>query len=208
MMHRRSLALTTLVLTLVTAAPAWAQITRLGPTFNIFTAPARGNAVAYDTRNDVYLAVSAAGTIRGRFVTADGSPLGNAFVIQGSINFTHFPRVTYSPDADNGSGGFLVTWHESEGSIAVVHCRIVSFKNGLVGPDTRVAGSSSFWEVGAAVSYSTVSREFLIAWRNFAPADIHGARVNNAGALLSPIFAISATAGFEDNPNIAYNPTT
>jgi hypothetical protein len=206
MMLRRSLALCTLVSTLIVAAPAYAQITRLGPTFAIFTAPTRGNAVAYDTRNDVYLAVGAAGTVRGRFVTADGTPLGNAFVIQGSINFTHFPRVAYSPDADNGNGAFLVTWHESEGSVAVVHCRMVSFKSGLVSGDTRIAGSSSFWEVGAAAAYSTVSHEFLITWRNFVPADIHAIRVNNSATPLGPIFAISATAGYEDNPNVAYNP--
>ena len=99
------------MLAATTALPnsASAQVSRLAATFAVWTASTRGSAVAYDPRNGVYLAVSANGLVRGRFISADGVPLGAATVIQSSANFTAFPRVAYSPDIDGGAGGFLVT---------------------------------------------------------------------------------------------------
>src|SRR5438045_450957 len=98
------------------AEPASAQVSRIGDTVTAWVASSRGSSVAYDPKNDVYLAVSTNGMLRGRFIGGDGSLSASRpeFVIQTSANFTAFPRVAYSPDIDGGAGGFLVTWHEAD----------------------------------------------------------------------------------------------
>ncbi len=189
-------------------ATAAAQVSRVAATFALWTAPARGSAIAYDPKNDVYLAVSAAGILRGRFITADGtvSTSRPEFVIQSSANYTHYPRVAYSPDAEGGAGGFLVTWSESDANIASVHARIVSYAaNGPIGADTKLTGPESFHERGANIAYSTGSREFLVVWATLA-GDVHAVRVNNAAAPISAVFSLAGSASTEDNPSVAYNP--
>ncbi len=211
-MVRRWFVLCALVAAAATPARVEAQITRIGATANILQIQARGTSVAYDTRNDVYLVVTTFGVLRGLFVSADGVPLGAAFVIQAAPgNFSHFPRVAYSPDANAGSGGFLVTWHESDGAPTSIHARIVAYPSGAVGADHKLTGPESFWEVGAGVAYSTVSREFLVVWRTFpatfGTAHVRGIRVGNTGAPLGAVFNIASSPSHEDNPNVAYNPT-
>src|SRR5262245_35557314 len=112
---------------------AYGQASALGATFPIYAATALGSAVAYDTRNNVYLVVSAYGAVNGQFVSADGVPLGNCgspFVLGGAA-YGHYPRVAYSPDANGGLGGFIVTWHEGDSPAGgnAVHARSVSFSS-------------------------------------------------------------------------------
>lgn len=198
-----------LLLSLCAATPSQADLRRAGETFGVIAAPARGSAVAYDSRNQVYLLVSSQGVVRGRFVTADGTPVGEAFVIQASGNYTHFPRVAYSPDAHGGAGGFLVTWHESDqpGGSTSIHGRIAAYPGALVTADVILGNDRSWWEAGPAVAYASGSREFLVVWRGrFGGAnDITAARVNNAGQLVAN-FQITATGDYEDNASVAYNP--
>src|SRR6478736_6158602 len=157
------------------ATPAFAQASALGSSFAIYGAVSRGSAVAYDTRNQVYLVVSAYGTVSARFVSADGTALpycissGSNFTVGGAA-FGHFPRVAYSPDANGGLGGFIVTWHEADspGGGNAVHARSVSLSSCL-GPDRIVSGfDTTWWEAGAAISYSSASQRFLVAWRAIA----------------------------------------
>jgi hypothetical protein len=212
MVLRRTLVLVTLILAaLGLPSSAVAQITRLGATFGVIDAATRGNAVAYDSRNDVYLVVGSFGVVRGRFISADGTPLGAPFVIQSSANFTHFPSVAYSPDADGGNGGFLVTWHESDAPVTTIHCRIVSYTSGgPVGAETRLDGTESWWEQTAGIAYSSVSREFLVTWRGAGNAfgNVYAARINASGGLVGSVFPVAATSAFEDNPSATYNRTT
>src|SRR5688572_1788306 len=70
---------------------------RLGPSFTAISTFTRGSSVAFDSKNGVYLVVSSNGPLNGRFVSADGVPIGSYFVIHG-VGFTHFPQVAYSPD--------------------------------------------------------------------------------------------------------------
>ena len=165
--------------------------------------------MAYDPLNKVYLVVGAYGVLRGRFVKADGTPLGTPFQIQANpANFAHFPRVAFSPDADGGAGGFLVTWHEGAPS---AHARMVSLgKAGAYGNDTQVTADISWWEAGAPVAYSTVSKEFLVAWRRLATpgitTDIRAVRLDNTATPKAAVFAITNDAQYQDNPSIAYTP--
>ncbi len=197
-------------LLVLASVPAAAQVTRLNADVPI-PAATRGSAIAFDSVNNVYLAVSAFGTLRGRFINSDGVPLGDPFVIQSSANYTHFPRVAFSPDANGGNGAFLVTWHESDGpanSSTSVHARLVGYSGLLIGSEQVLSGNESWWESGAPVAYATGSKEFLVAWRVVAPNDIRAIRVSNTGARLGEPIAVTASgaANFEDHVSVAYSP--
>jgi hypothetical protein len=214
MVTTRTSVVCCLALALVSASPASAQVSRVGSTLTLWGGPpptdiaTRGSGIAYDPKSDVYLAVSAHGTVRGRFIAGDGSPIATAFVVAPSANFQQFPQVAYSPDADGGAGGFLVSWHESDQSPTSVHVRLISYQHGFIGADTRIPTSASFWESAPAVAYATGSREFLVVWRSFAPADIQAARVSVTGSVVGGVITVSNTADFEDHPSVTYNPGT
>jgi hypothetical protein len=202
----RSVAVATVIVT-ACASAAQAAAVRSGATLQAIVALTRGTAVAYDSTNKVYLVVGSHGVLWGRFVRADGAPMGAPFAIQGNpANFAHFPRAAFSPDADNGTGGFLVTWHEVGPN---AHGRMVSVaKNGAYGPDTQLTTDVTWWEAGAPVAYSTASHEFLVAWRALAGNDIHAVRVDNAATPKGPVFGVTNDVQYQDNPSIAYNPVT
>ena len=191
---------------------------RLGPSITAISGVVKGSAVGYDPKNSVYLVVSAYGPVNGRFVSAEGVLLGVPFPIkEGSI--CQFPRVAYSPDANGGLGGFLVTWQQSDG-INNVHSRLVSFSHGLIGPEEQLSFDGSFNESGAGVAYSTVSKEFLVTWDGMWRDPATGTlswrsivthRVGGGGNKLgTPILVAKPPPGdygYRD-PSIAYNPDT
>jgi hypothetical protein len=197
----------------VGAGVAHAAAARKGPTSRAIEAATRGSAVAYDSINKVYLVVGSHGVLRGRFIAADGGLIGAPFTIQANpSNFAHFPRVAFSPHADGGAGGFLVTWHEGGPS---THARMVSLgKNGAYGNDTQITGDTTWWEAGSAVAYATGSQEFLVAWRSIpvkggaANNDIHAVRLDNNAAPKGAVIAVTNDAQYQDNPSVAYNPVT
>ena len=178
---------------------ATAQTTRLGPSTTAIPTYTKGSTVAYDYKNGVYLVVSAFGNLNGVFVTADGA-IGAPFVIQGP--YAHFPGVVYSPDLNGGAGGFLVTWHQSVGSGAMVHGKIIT-STGVMGADIPISIDGSWWEASVDVAYSTTSKEFLVVWQGIG---IRGQRVGLNGALLGTNMALNAPIHGRD-PAVAYNPT-
>src|SRR5947199_3469868 len=76
---------------------AQAAAARKGGSAKAIEALSRGNAVAYDSINKVYLVVSSNGVLYGRFVNSDGIPITLPFTIQANpnatTNYAHFPRV-------------------------------------------------------------------------------------------------------------------
>jgi hypothetical protein len=194
---------------LATTAPAYAQIARLGQTFLVWNGVSRGSAVAYDSRNGVYLVVAAHGALIGRFVSADGGLIGEPFVVQGVAGFAQFPHVAFSPDANGGNGAFLVTWHESDASVPSLHARLVAYPSGPIGADLKIVGNDTYWEVmGAPVVYSTVSKEFLVVWRQYSDTNIWGLRLGLSGAPLGGAIPVATSALFESDPSLTYNPQT
>ena len=207
----KRLLLVTLALLCSLPGAAYAQVSRVGVTFYAIAAGSRGTSVAYDSKNDVYLVVSAYGVLRGRFVTADGIPVGTDFVIQSTSNFTHFPRVAFSPHGNGGAGAFLVTWHETDAGDRVptaVHSRMVGYPGTLLGTEQKLSPNESWFEAGPPVAYSTGDQEFLVLWRSLTPNDIRAIRVSNTGMPLGSAFSITTNgeAVFEDHASVAYNP--
>lgn len=204
----RCLSLLTMV-TLCGGTAAQAAAVRVGATTIALAANTRGSVVGYDSVNHAYLVVSTFGMLRGQFVDGNGGLLGTPFVIQGSGNFTHFPTVAFSPDADGGAGGFLVVWHESDLlNAASIHARVVSVgKNGPAAAETILNVEGSFWEQYPAAAYSTASHEFLVTWVKYGWG-LRAIRADNAGAAIGAAFTLSMTGQFEGNPSAAYNPVT
>jgi len=197
------------MLTLVAATPAAASgAARSGATIPAIVATSRGNSVAYDTINKVYLVVSAQGGVNGRFVDRNGNLIGAQFPIQGAPGpFGMYPHATFSPDANGGAGGFLVVWSSADTqSAAFVHGRMVAYPNGPYGADNILSMDGSWYEEGVYGAYSQAHQEFLLVYRTFGTYLVRGLRVGNNATALGAIFTISQTGQFEDNPSVAYNP--
>jgi len=215
---RTWIALAILAAAAALPAPAAAQASRTGPTFRIggSTSPIILPDVAYDNLHDRYLVVSGNGFIEGQLLDAAGNRL-NAFPIAAGFlagGHSQTPRVAFSADLNGGQGGYLVTWHESVGQIAQVRGKLLSHDGGALTGDIVIAleagppGTGSNWTMGAAVAYSTTSREFLVAWMGgyFTTQDIRYTRVNIAGTVLQAPVAITGGPDWERDPAVAYNP--
>ena len=193
--------------------PASAQASRTGATFNIggSTSPVILPDVAYDSIHDRYLVVQGNGFIEGQLLDSAGTRIA-AFPMGGGNSQT--PRVAFSPDVNGGAGGYLVTWHQGVGQIAQVWGLIVSADgvaltgNIVIALEAGPPGTGSNWTMGAAVAYSTVSREFLVTWMGgyFTTQDIRYTRLNTAGAVLQFPVAITGGPDWERDPSVAYNP--
>jgi hypothetical protein len=128
-------------------------------------------------------------------------------VFQAVVNFGQFPQLAYSPDANGGNGAFLVTWHESDAIVPSVHARMISYTSGFLTPDRLIFGNDTYHEImGAPVVYSTVSREFLVVWRQYADVNIFGLRLDNNGGTLGGLIRVAASPLFESDPSLSYNP--
>lgn len=209
-----------IVVSAAIAAPrvAAAQASRTGPTFAIggTTSPVILPDVAYDSLHSRYLVVSGNGFIEGHLLDANGARLNRIVVTAGSLagGYAQTPRAAFSPDLNNGAGGYLVTWHETVGSIAQVRGKLLTADGGALTGDIVIAteatagGTGSHWVMGAAIAYSTASREFLVTWMGgyFTVQDIRFNRINLSGALLQSPVAITSGVDWERDPSVAYNP--
>ena len=210
----------------VAPGTAWAQASRVGPTMALggpFAPPVRFPDVAYDPANDVYLAISGQGTIFGRFVRGDGTILGaDRFRIPETGAWTQTPSVAYSPDL----GGFLVAWLDNrvDPNFTQVWGRLVRYDAASQGPtyasaDFLIAApiGGSFSESPPALAYSTVSREFLVGWRqngdqiNGPKWDIRARRLSVLGGvptLLGEEINVTYDNHWQEDPQVAYDPLT
>jgi hypothetical protein len=198
-------------------SPAQANALPVGATTAIIAASVmiQGTAVAYDATNHVYLVVAGdRSVVWGRFVAANGAPLGGPFVIKASPTYTFFPGVAFSPDANGGAGGFLVAWHETDlpGANTSIHTRMVAWgQSGPYGAETVANTNPTFWVTPIQIAYSTTSKEFLVVFSRVHGAGGYGVEavgVDNNAAVSAPTFIIAVNNQYEDNPSIAYNPVT
>ena len=201
------------VLLLAGAAPAWAQLSRIGSVTatvgkDQIGAPAiKGTDNAWDPVNDVYLIVGAYGPHFGIFVNRFGIPVTGHFFIKQGGGGSHFPRARYSPHVNGGQGGFLVTWSEEGPSGQnTLHSRIVAYPGVLVGVENIISdGATPPWlESGPAIGYSPASQRFYVAWSTYPPGRrVMGRLVGLDGAGIGGIQQLSS--GFGRDPGVAWN---
>ena len=77
-----------------------------------------------------------------------------------------------------------------------------------------IGGDKTWWEAGPAIAYSTRAQRWLVVWRSIVSADgqfndVNGRILDLSGQPLgfSPV-KVTYSSGYEDNPSVAYNPTT
>ena len=205
---------------LLAPSAAQAQASRSGNTFAIGGTPLVVTPdVAYDSAHDQFLVVHGHGYIEGLLTNGSGGVLKSLVINADAVAgiYAQNPRVAYSPDVNNGAGGYLVTWHSSvSNDFAQVHARLVSADGTPLGADLVLStdavakGLGSFWTMGAAVAYSSASKEFLVAWMGHYTTsnDIFYNRVSAAGAVLQavPTLATAGSGDWERDPAVAYNP--
>lgn len=209
MTHRQSATAALLaVLFSGLAATADAQIQPQGA-FQSFAASVRGNGIAFDSKNRVYLTVGTYGVLRGQFVTENGAPVGGTFNIPAAGDYTHFPSVSYSPEADGGAGAFLVVWHASDlaGQQTSVHARMVSYtRGGPYGGDLQIGTDQTWYEAPVNAAYSKVTQTFVVVWGNQA-ANVSAVILSKDGAPVSGVKPIAATGDGERWPGVACHET-
>ena len=195
-------------------AAAHAQVSRLGGMITVAQGAIRYSDVGYDPANNVYLVVSGAGRLFARFVAADGAVLGNVALIPDVSVGTYAPRVTYSADR----GGFLVTWLDFRGSPKEnTHIRGRFVKYDTTGGQV-VLDSADFFiaagtggagaETAPATAYSTASKEFLVAWKQYQGGlqNVYAQRVGLDGSLLGGELPLTFDVHFQDDPAVGYDP--
>jgi hypothetical protein len=199
------------------AAPASAQMSAVGPSKPLFGTGGIliGNDISYDSAHRVYLVVAGYGEQYGIFVNPAGDPVSGAFRI-GTANsasaFGHYPRSEYSEDLNGGQGGFLVTWHQTDGNVIGLHSVVVAYPTGVVGPE-RLIGDYALGQSrpgsGTGIAYSATSRKFLVTWTTGggAPFGIQGRLVDTTGAPAGPVMQLASPFGASD-PAVAWNPST
>jgi hypothetical protein len=213
-LSRAAIAAGGLALALSMPSTASAQLGVLGGSNRIVTGGVRGTDSAFDPVNHIFLTVGAYGTVQGAFVDANQQAIGAPFSLNDSpdpnVIFAHYPRVTYSPHI-NGTGGFLVTWHQNDGAggANLVHTRIVTYPGGLGTAGTVNAGDQgSWWEAGAPSAYSPVNHLFIVTWQTccgggsvvkYRMVDLNGQPVGNV---------VQVSGGYGRDPGVAWNPST
>lgn len=187
---------------------ASAQISAIGATLEIATFFVRGVDVAFDPSTNGYLVVGAQNTVVGVCVNAQGQPTKAPFAIKPtSAGFGAYPRARYSPHANGGKGAFLVVWPEEAGATILLHSRMVSCTDGLLGTEQIISVGNVWLESGAAVAYSATSQQFFVVWKSFPPTvAIQGRMVDLNGTGVGGIVTLSA--GFGRDPGVAWNSTT
>ncbi len=195
------------VLPLVAAAPASAQISPLGSAVDLVAFFVRGTDTVADPTTGGYVVVGGAGPILAVCVNAQGVRTAGPFTIKAPVGtYAAFPRVRYSPDVNNGSGGFLVVWPEEQGKTYDLHARIINCIGGPVGTEQIISGGASAWlESGAAVSYSPTSKKFFVAWKSLTEG-VKGRLVDLNGAGEGAVVQLSD--GFGRDPGVAWNSRT
>lgn len=178
--------------------------------------------IAFDSVNNVYLAVTGECVIQGVFITPAGVvgtpfPISNAALCNGSgLSNAMTPRVAFSRD----SMQFLVTYHQGRGvapAIADVWGTMVSYTptGSVVGTPFKISSftDGNYWEVAAAVAYSTGSpsgkQEFLVTWQGGYPSqnNIRIRRVSSTGVPLDTSeVEVTSGPGWESDPGVGYSP--
>jgi len=209
--HGAALALVVIAL-LAVAAPAAAQIEPI-PNANgtlLTLNGGRGDDIAFDPSQRVFLAVDAA--LTARFMNESGGGLSSSFTVAGPGTY-QFPNVCYSANVNGGAGGFVVTWIEttSGGSPIAVHARIVAYPATLVSSDVIVSTIAQIPSLssGASISYSATSQKFLVMWESSQVHGIFGAVLGlNLQTLSTLTIASSPSVAAYKYPSIAWNSAT
>ncbi|MDQ5823147.1 MAG: S-layer homology domain-containing protein [Chloroflexota bacterium] len=163
--------------------------------------------IAYNSTANEYLVVwEEASEVYGQRVSNTGTLTGSAFMISDNDNSKDRAFVAYGAE-DNQ---YLVVWEEYAGTQEYnVRGRRVS---GTGTPQASVIdiASTGGSEMFPAVSYSPLTKEFLVSYRLTASDinSIKARRVTGTGAVQTGVINVSASEGAASRSKSAYNTTS
>jgi hypothetical protein len=152
---------------------AGAQLVSAGPpTATALTPNGSLNDIAYDDKHNVYLHVFGITQVFGRFVNADGVPVGDPFRISTtSAVFAGWPRVAYSRYSDDDV--FMVVFstdiHRPDRSKNVYGQRIRFNGSGpeFLGANFPISDASlnpAWPQEAGGLAFNTQTKQFLVTW--------------------------------------------
>lgn len=170
--------------------------------------------VAYNSTRNEYLVVwsdqrntrTNGSDIYGQRVSADGTLIGSDVAIATAPGPQLYPRVAYSPDADE----YLVVWQDSRTARTTstdVFGQRIDGDGSLLGSNFATSDSNGA-QNQPDVTYSPDSRRYLVVWddeRNVAAVDVYAQLVTNAGTHDGANFPLSTASSSQENVNVSYN---
>ncbi len=171
-------------------------------------------AIAYNPTATEYLVVwedsrgtgaNGAVNVYGQRVDADGTMLGENFVIAEAVGEQSEAAVAFSTNAT----GYLVVWEDGRtNATGDIYGQIVSSGGSLVGSNFPISTVPYSGEHFPAVAYSTSSSEYLVTWSvavSNTNNDIKGLRISTGGTPQGGVINIMQTSTVELISSVSYN---
>lgn len=171
------------------------------------------SAVAYNDDLDQYLVVWADGRaggiyfdLYGQFLTGDGAPVGDNFVIRDeAAAILNYPDVAYDSDHQR----YIVVWYDM--TEVDVEGKLLNSDGSDYGSAFNVAdGASGDIRAYPSAVYHPYLDEYLVVYQGGASGDyqVYGRRVDATGAVGTTEYAVSTAAGDQTDPDVSVDPST
>jgi len=164
----------------------------------------------------------------GRYLGADGGPVGEEFPVALEGNYQDYPSLLFDPRYDR----FVVVWRDTR-SVAIdrlekaVYGRFIDAVQGPSGPSFRIALEKEGCSPLSlrAVSYAPHDDAYFVAWssgRNYSEKlpstggyrdrqrglDVYGAFISaRDGSFRTPPFPIASEIDYQEVPSVSYDPS-
>ncbi len=188
---RLRVSLVALVALLAAAPPALAQISG-GSQLNLGTGQLRRNNLAYDSVNQVYLAITSPQPVRGRFLNKNGAFITGEFPISNEAGYVGWVSIAFGGPGNDPT--FLVTYVLADDVDNPKFARFVRFNGGaptVTGP-IHVANTGQAWFASEKAQTVWNGQRFVIGSRaqpagwSFATPQLN--LLDMAGNLTPPLF--------------------
>ncbi len=159
---------------------------------------------AFNPADGTFLVVFRDGSptdIYGRYLTSDGTPIGNAFIIGSGGE----PFVKFSPT----TGRYVVAWEQL--SSGTVRYRVVDGES--TSPAPNITPPASFSNgLGVGLSYGSVADKFLAVYiRDVGgsfKSNVYGRFISSDGLTVGAEFAIASGQENQQKPRVGYASST
>jgi uncharacterized protein YlbG (UPF0298 family) len=176
-------------------------------------------AVAYNSQDNEYLVVwqdqrnidTTRVDIYARRLAADGTAIGDEFAVTRQAFNQNFPHVAYNSTRNE----YLVVWSDQRAIRSTgsdVYGQRVAADGTLVGSDIAIS-TALRPQLYPRVAYNPDADEYLVVWQDSrtsaaTSSDILGQRVAGDGSLLGTNIVISDNSEAQNQPDVAYSPTS
>jgi len=142
----------------------------------------------------------------GVFISGDGTPSGDPFVISNASDTQGYPAVAYNPVAEE----YLVVWHDyRNGEYWEIHAQRVSQEGQLLGDDLEISSGANDrnWP---KVTVNSMTGEYFVVWNVQVGTfrsdwDIYAQRISADGNLIGDATPLVAREGDQTMPVVAYH---